>query len=628
MWLLNTENIQLKWFAKPTEVSYAILSHVWGGDEQAFLDTRVWTSGGTWASKTAHQARSRALRRPALKIKNACKLARRHGFRWLWVDTCCIDQANSTELSEAINSMYTWYEGASMCYAYLHDVPGGEDPNAPHSAFRTSVWFSRGWTLQELIAPHSVIFLAQDWSPIGPKRLLATLIERITGVDHLVLTHRRKLDDVSIACRMSWASKRKTTRIEDEAYALMGIFDVYMPTIYGEGRHAFVRLQEEILKKCPDQTIFAWGRILEDHQSGVFVESAQEHDYAPHAQAESLLAPSPAEFAGCADLRPIAQSELAAVLGVRETMPEYMSTSYGIRTTVPLVPILHTHLVAAAFALLACHDNQRRIIALYLRIHPSTRNTYFVGGYIARGGRRNYYYRGAHLGFRCIPDLHMTPDRDVPPMWPPPILLQVHIHADPNTRFSGQRGITNGRPASTTESSRTSSMVFFEPPCTIVLSQKSLEHLRRLGGSQVSSLRRDGIRLKHPGDCHKMPFVSGAEGFTVHVGVCSLDARMNSIQAAQLWATVRFHTDSGASAATDRRPHLSALNAWAPMPGKTTRDIIPEESMFVQSWKSGRATFENGEARVRLSFSYPCSREGEQTDIYELDIRLESGAER
>ncbi|PIL30991.1 hypothetical protein GSI_05684 [Ganoderma sinense ZZ0214-1] len=105
------------------------------------------------------------------KIRNACAKARHDGFHWLWVDTCCIDKTNSSELSEAINSMYTWYQHATMCYALLHDVPNlkDEDPRKPASAFRRSKWFKRGWTLQELIAHPTVIFLSKDWEAIGAK---------------------------------------------------------------------------------------------------------------------------------------------------------------------------------------------------------------------------------------------------------------------------------------------------------------------------------------------------------------------------------------------------------------------------------------------------------------------------
>ena len=184
-------------------------------------------------------------------------LAEQHGYRWVWIDTCCIDKTSSTELSEAINSMYRWYEQAVVCYAYLYDVSSKRF--GPDSPFYSSEWFKRGWTLQELIAPTTLLFIASDWEVLGTRTQLVKHIEAITGIDTAILLHRRQLGRVSIAQRMSWAAYRNTTRIEDEAYCLMGIFGINMPITYGEGDVAFYRLQEEIMKVCPDQTLFAWG---------------------------------------------------------------------------------------------------------------------------------------------------------------------------------------------------------------------------------------------------------------------------------------------------------------------------------------------------------------------------------
>ncbi|KAI0364778.1 hypothetical protein BV20DRAFT_1056937 [Pilatotrama ljubarskyi] len=200
---------------------------------------------------------------PALspKIKDACKTARDRGYRFIWIDSCCIDKASSAELSEAINSMFLWYTLADVCFVYMEDVPSS--PDGPHtgedSAFWRSRWHTRGWTLQELIAPAYVLFLAADWSAIGSKTGLASTLAEKTGVDAAVLVHMVPLRRVSVADRMRWASARETTRLEDEAYCLMGIFGVHMPTIYGEGRKAFIRLQHEIVNTIPDQSLFAWG---------------------------------------------------------------------------------------------------------------------------------------------------------------------------------------------------------------------------------------------------------------------------------------------------------------------------------------------------------------------------------
>ncbi|KAI0759962.1 heterokaryon incompatibility protein-domain-containing protein, partial [Trametes elegans] len=259
MYLINTETYELHLFKNIDEAPpYAILSHVWGANEQTFEETPLVREGKRKRG-ILRRVGDRAFRPPSKKIKGACDRARRDHFRWLWADAACIDAANSTELGETINSFFKLYARAAMCYAYLADVPPGADAHAPRSAFRRSRWFRRAWTLQELIAPHSVIFLAADWSAIGAKRTLAALIEAVTGVDRAVLTHKRALADVSVARRMSWAARRRATREEDLAYALMGVFDVYMTPIYGEGAHAFVRLQEAIVRRSPDQSVFAWG---------------------------------------------------------------------------------------------------------------------------------------------------------------------------------------------------------------------------------------------------------------------------------------------------------------------------------------------------------------------------------
>ncbi|KAM5546140.1 hypothetical protein V8D89_000266 [Ganoderma adspersum] len=195
------------------------------------------------------------------KIRDACRVARENGYRYIWIDSCCIDKSSSSELSEAINSMYQWYGLADVCYAYLADVPPRlrEDHQAEGSCFRESRWFTRGWTLQELIAPINVVFLSGDWTPIGSKHTLDSLIESVTKINHRALLHLEPLDKFSVAQRLSWAADRVTTREEDRAYSLLGIFDINMPTLYGEGDRAFRRLQEHIMQRIPDQSLFAWG---------------------------------------------------------------------------------------------------------------------------------------------------------------------------------------------------------------------------------------------------------------------------------------------------------------------------------------------------------------------------------
>lgn len=218
---------------------------------------------------------------------------------------CSIDKTSSAELSEAINSMYRWYQEAHICYAYMADVTlelpqasdsmsasfttysstsGRSTPLPGHKSdgsingkipirtipsllrdydklprtFENSRWFTRGWTLQELIAPPLVEFYAHDWQEIGTKYSLRNVISKVTGIDIRVLEGADP-STCHVAERMSWAANRQTTRVEDEAYCLLGIFKVHMPLIYGEGRRAFYRLQKEIMKTTEDYTMLAWG---------------------------------------------------------------------------------------------------------------------------------------------------------------------------------------------------------------------------------------------------------------------------------------------------------------------------------------------------------------------------------
>ena len=221
---------------------YAILSHTWGAaaEEVSFKDMM----DGTGKSKPGYD-----------KIRFCGEQARRDALQYFWIDTCCIDKSSSTELQEAINSMFCWYRNAAKCYVYLQDVSrpalGANDkPNQLpwESSFRTSRWFTRGWTLQELVAPVLVEFYSQEGEQLGNKRSLERDIHEVTGIPVKAL-RGSPLSDFSIPERMLWAENRETTRQEDKAYSLLGIFDVYIPLIYGEGREkAFKRLREEIDK--------------------------------------------------------------------------------------------------------------------------------------------------------------------------------------------------------------------------------------------------------------------------------------------------------------------------------------------------------------------------------------------
>jgi len=223
---------------------YAILSHTWGNEEVSYQDIQ----GSDAKLKTGFD-----------KIKRCCEIATSDGLKYAWIDTCCIDKTSSSELSEAINSMYRWYQEAMVCYAYLADVVGEEGSQILENSFVDSRWFTRGWTLQELLAPSSLIFFDSNWQEIGTKSSLRELVSVATNIHIDALRcNQSGLERFSVAQRMSWASMRKTTRVEDTAYCLMGIFNVNMPMLYGEGRNSFIRLQEEIMKSSDDPTIFAW----------------------------------------------------------------------------------------------------------------------------------------------------------------------------------------------------------------------------------------------------------------------------------------------------------------------------------------------------------------------------------
>ncbi|RDX52439.1 hypothetical protein OH76DRAFT_1454296 [Lentinus brumalis] len=255
MRVLDTVTGEFVWFIVPEIRTYAIVSHVWHPHgEQSFQElaeiqrdvktkSQSQSRAGT-AKDIAHAPPAAPLTIPCAilsdprvsdKVRNACAVAVSHGYRYLWLDSCCIDKTSSAELSEAINSMYGWYASAEICFVYLAD---------------------------EMIAPAQVLFLSRDWRVFGSKASLEDLIEDITGVERGVLNHTKALNTVSVARRMWWAHQRTTTRVEDEAYSLMGIFGIHMSPIYGEGGNAFIRLQQEILRTTPGQSIFVWGPKL------------------------------------------------------------------------------------------------------------------------------------------------------------------------------------------------------------------------------------------------------------------------------------------------------------------------------------------------------------------------------
>lgn len=300
MRLLHTTTRTLSEFFGKKIPRYAILSHTWGEQEVSFQDL----------SRPDHRQQS-----GYSKIDRCCALAASDGWDYVWIDTCCIDKTSSAELSEAINSMYRWYANAEVCYVYLSDfcselrqddsirdstlsridlaiqtlanaMPHGLE-SFPCSTSHThnlgrSRWFKRGWTLQELLAPQELIFYDQSWTEVGTKRSLRVEISQITSIQQ---NHLSNPESASIAAKMSWASYRETTREEDLAYCLMGLFRLNMPLLYGEGASAFTRLQHEIIAVSDDESVFAW------EESGL--------------EKSDILARSPEVFAGSRDIVPV-----------------------------------------------------------------------------------------------------------------------------------------------------------------------------------------------------------------------------------------------------------------------------------------------------------------------------------
>ena len=194
--------------------------------------------------------------------------------------------------------MFRYYSLARICYGYLRDVPTYEpDYNSDtlmdgqHQRFRESRWFQRGWTLQELIAPRSFLFVSQNWQSLGSRADFAVLLERETHIPAPVLRLEASHRQYSIAERMSWYGDRKTPRLEDEAYCLFGLFDIYMPTLYGEVKHAFRRLQEEIVKSSADTTCFIWDNIQYNYPDNVHLFAASPSSFSHQSQAITHMSP-------------------------------------------------------------------------------------------------------------------------------------------------------------------------------------------------------------------------------------------------------------------------------------------------------------------------------------------------
>ncbi|PVI05215.1 hypothetical protein DM02DRAFT_502300, partial [Periconia macrospinosa] len=389
MRLIDVDTIELRTFGERNVPKYAILSHTWGPDEVTYQELSLITrmrsmsknyngqiippnSDGSASESAAlmltamemllHGDRNIGALLPDLseealmrrqgyaKIVNSAKEAKRLGYEYIWCDTCCIDKSSSSELQESINTMYRWYEESAVCLVYLNDIePLGSKftMEEAKNAFARSRW--RGWTLQELIAPRNVQFYFQDWTFMGDRNQFGEALSSATGIPTFVLENG-DLNEVSLANRMSWGASRQTTRIEDTAYCLLGIFDIQMPLLYGEGEKAFIRLQEEILKTTDDYSLFAWQAFTQDDKRG--------------SCHRGLLARSPQEFQNCETVE-------------RENTPSAFpitSTPIGLRVQLEFVPLTKDKNLSLAF--IRCTNNMNQRLAIHLRRLDNTSNQY------------------------------------------------------------------------------------------------------------------------------------------------------------------------------------------------------------------------------------------------------------
>ncbi|KAG9187046.1 hypothetical protein G6011_10154 [Alternaria panax] len=264
--------LRMQEFIGPPPVPFAILSHTWDSEEvnfQAFNDIATRTAAKGW-----------------IKIEQTCREAQRCGFDYVWIDSCCIDKTNNAELSESINSMFQWYSEAELCLVYLADFDANATDSERDTMLVCARWFSRGWTMQEIIAARAANFYDRAWCQFGTRASLRDELASITNIDVEVFTPpqgpdalstRGLLDTIPVGRRMSWAASRQTTRPEDVAYCLIGLFQVNMPMLYGEGgEQAFIRLQEEIMRDRNDLSLFAWRARDSSTDRGILARSPDE----------------------------------------------------------------------------------------------------------------------------------------------------------------------------------------------------------------------------------------------------------------------------------------------------------------------------------------------------------------
>ena len=320
MRLLNIKTCELEEFKEGPKLrdaldKCAIVSHRWGNNELSFQkyekqmknsnyrDHQFDNPGDTPPSSKAESEGFLKTARARLKAQQQEPTQPQNNLKYIWMDTCCINKEEEGELAEAIVLMFHWYSSAKVCYAYLPDVSAvkkefqepGKDEGTKGAVkprigcFECSDWFTRGWTLQELLAPTKMYFFDRYWRFLGTKATLSAQIQRVTGIEAQYLN-----GDVSRACvavKMSWLARRQTTKIEDMAYCMFGLFGINTFIRYGEREGAFLRLGQELIKQKPyDESIFAWKSPKIDTNID------------PETKSSGLLAPWPTCYLGSGNL--------------------------------------------------------------------------------------------------------------------------------------------------------------------------------------------------------------------------------------------------------------------------------------------------------------------------------------
>ncbi|KAJ8474792.1 hypothetical protein ONZ51_g6991 [Trametes cubensis] len=612
MWLLNTTTYRLHFEPDPARASYAILSHdllaIHAAARKAFHDD-VTDDDPQLLALVAQQL--------APKIRDCCSYALARGYRFVWIDTCCIDKTSSAELSEAINSMFDWYSYAEVCYVFLTDVGDEDNPKVYASEFSGSTWFTRGWTLQELIVPRNNIFLSRDWRMLGTKASLVKAIERITGVDRDILLHVRPLHSVSVARRLSWASSRETTRIEDEAYSLMGLFGIRMPTVYGEGRQAFIRLQEEILKRIPDQSLFAWGPRTPLSLPGepVAYRTRPPVDELRASKGAYLFATSPQDFRVSDDYAPVPYGTFCRTISLPASVPPlHMTTGHGIRTSFPVLRVRFPHGTTAGdksgvqsqdsdtiiLGLLACSDSKGHILGLLLsETEGFSVGEYLIGALDLPPKRRRAAVRprighnkGATIRYARTSARIMSVD----PSWfslPEAVRgsLALQDVCIPYQRLQVESEL----------------LIFKQPltwptaglfcPCQILLPRWTLAHFRELGitcnveadENEMKPVRLDSTQ---PTYVLTLCYPGFADEIVITLSMCPLQGGSleKPLHVAVSWTEVTIETDVTAEATSGEQADSE--------PSSSTLDICGDA--HVGSWEDGERAFPSPSGRFAV----------------------------